>query len=266
MFGELLLYSALAIWLFMTSVYLLSMLLKDFSIVDVAWGLGFIIVCAVSGWFATNILMIQLLVGGLVLLWGVRLALYIAYRKRGKDEDWRYKQWREDWGQNAWWRSYLQVFMLQGLVMLIVALPIIMINATPTNRLEGYYIVGLVVWMVGYFFEVVGDMQMLAFKSDSENKGKIMTTGLWKYTRHPNYFGEAVMWWGIFIIALESLNGFYTIVSPLLLTFLLLRVSGVKKLESKYKNNKDYQKYIKHTSSFIPWKKLSGKRVEVTVS
>jgi steroid 5-alpha reductase family enzyme len=142
--------------------------------------------------------------------------------------------------------------MLQGALMLVIAYPIIMNNATDTGSLTILEIIGLAIWIVGFIFEALGDKQLKDFIGDKKNKGHIMKKGLWKYTRHPNYFGEATMWWGIFIITLSSKSGIVGIVSPIVITLLLLYVSGVPMLEEHYKDNKEFQAYAKYTSIFIP--------------
>jgi len=143
--------------------------------------------------------------------------------------------------------------MLQGFLLLVISYSIILVNYSMETGIKALDIIGLVLWLVGFFFEAVGDYQLIRFKRDEKNKGKIMTQGLWKYTRHPNYFGECVMWWGIFLIALSVKYGWTAIISPLLITLLLLRVSGVVMLEKKYIGNKEFEDYAKKTSAFFPW-------------
>jgi len=195
----------------------------------------------------------HILVSVLVIIWGLRLAAHIAIRNRGRGEDFRYAQWRKKWGKWFIIRSYFQVFILQGFFLLIIAYPIILINHSKESGISLLDIVGIIFWLKGILFEAIGDYQLLKFKSKAENRGKIMNRGLWKYTRHPNYFGETVIWWGIFLMALSVKHGWSAIISPLLITFLLLRVSGVTMLEKKYKGNKDFEEYAKRTSAFIPW-------------
>jgi steroid 5-alpha reductase family enzyme len=143
--------------------------------------------------------------------------------------------------------------MLQGVFLFIIAQPIIFINFSLREDLTVIDFLGICVWCIGFIFEAVGDYQLRAFKKRPENKGKIMTTGLWKYTRHPNYFGEVIVWWGIFLLALSVKNGWMAVVSPLLISFLILRVSGVTMLEKKYAGNPDFEAYAKRTNAFFPW-------------
>lgn len=250
---NLILYSAIAIFLYMTSVFTIAQIKKDNSIVDIAWGPGFILVSLLTFFMSQEYMFRQILVCVLVVLWGTRLALHITVRKRGKGEDFRYARWRRDWGKWFFLRSLFQIFLLQGIILLVIAYPIILINHLSRGGITILDIIGALVWLTGFSFEAIGDYQLLRFKRLPENKGKIITRGLWKYTRHPNYFGETLIWWGIFLIALSVREGWTAVISPLLITFLLLRVSGVTMLEKKYADNKDFEDYAKRTSPFIPW-------------
>ena len=243
---------ALAIWIYMSLFFLLALFLKDNSIVDIGWGLGFILI--------TILMIIQRPIPGMrgiayifVILWGFRLARHIFLRNRGRSEDFRYAAWREEWG--IWFipRSYLQIFMLQGIIMFIVVYPIVVISVAPLRPVGIIEAIGSIVWSIGFFFETVSDLQLSRFKKDPDNKGKIITTGLWKYTRHPNYFGEVVMWWGIFLLALPVHYGWTAVVSPLLITYLLTKVSGVPLLERKYAGNVQFERYKQRTNTFFPW-------------
>lgn len=222
------------------------------DIADVAWGLGFVLAAAVSlvagGLYSSR----ALLVSALVLIWGVRLALHIHGRNRGKGEDKRYRQWREEWGRWFVLRSFLQVFMLQGVLLLLVAVPIIYINAAAAVPLGWLDLPGLLVWLTGFFFEALGDWQLLRFIRDPRNKGTLMTSGLWRYTRHPNYFGEVTLWWGIWLIACNLPGGWLTVVGPLTITILILKVSGIPMLEKHYQERADFQEYKRRTSPFFP--------------
>ena len=232
---------------------MLAWIKKDNSIVDIAWGIGFILVAILTFILQPVCVARHILVTALIIIWGTRLAAHLAIRNKGRDEDFRYAQWRKDWGKWFLIRSFFQVYMLQGFLLLIIAYPVMLINHSEETGIVFLDILGLVIWLVGFFFEAVGDYQLLTFKRKAENKGKIMTQGLWRYTRHPNYFGETAVWWGIFVIALSVKNGWTAIVSPLLITFLLLKVSGVTMLEKKYVGNKEFEEYAKRTRAFFPW-------------
>jgi len=264
-FIELLAVAAVFIFVFMSAFWIVSIDRQDAGIADVAWGLGFIVVSFATLYLNVSFVPRSFLVMALVLLWGLRLASYIIMRNKGKGEDWRYAQWRKDWGKNFLWRSYVQVFLLQGLLMLLVSVPVIFVHyASVDEPLVWIDIAGALVWFVGFVFETVGDYQLMIFKAKPRNKGKVIKSGLWAYTRHPNYFGEIVQWWGIFIIALALADGVFSIIGPLTISYLILRVSGIPLLEKKYKGNKEYEQYKKVTSGFFPWfpKRTMGQKVK----
>ena len=244
---------ALIVWIFMSIIFIIAMVRKDNSIVDVAWGLGFILIALVSFFWKRGFVGREMLVTGLILAWGLRLAAHIFLRNRSRDEDFRYAAWRKQWGKWFVPRSYLQVFMLQGFLMLGIAFPVILINHSRLSGLTVLDGLGFCVWLVGFFFEAVGDYQLQVFKRGPKNQGRIMTSGLWSLTRHPNYFGEVAMWWGIFLLAVSVPQGWAALISPVLITFLLLRVSGIPMLEKKYAGNEAFAAYTARTRAFFPW-------------
>lgn len=250
--------AALAVFAYMTAVFLIALLLKDNSIVDIAWGLGFILVALTTLFLGPGFEAHHVLITGLVVVWGLRLASHIFLRNRGRGEDFRYAKWRRDWGRWVVPRSFLQIFMLQGVFMLIIASPIVLVNRSSEEGLIVLDGLGVFLWLTGFLFEAVGDQQLKRFKQKPESKGKIMTSGLWRYTRHPNYFGEAALWWGIFLIALSVRGGWAAVVSPLTISFLLLKVSGVRMLEKKYAGNEEFGVYARRTSAFFPWFSKKG--------
>jgi steroid 5-alpha reductase family enzyme len=244
---------AISSLLFMIGVFLYSLLKKDNSIADIAWGIGFIITAITSLLFHPVYSPKQILTLSLIILWGTRLAIHITMRNRGRSEDFRYKQWRDQWGNKTLIKSFFQVYILQWLLMQCIATSIVIINTFGFPAIHMLDIVGCFIWGVGFIFETIGDYQLLLFKRNIENKGKIMDTGLWKYTRHPNYFGEVTQWWGIFVIALSSPYGFLALISPLVITTLILKVSGIPLLEKKYIGNALFEQYKQKTSVFFPW-------------
>lgn len=253
MFLNSLLISSLFVFIFVTSFFFLALSLKNNSVADIAWGLGFPLIAYVTLFANGMSSPRQLLITLLVLLWGIRLSSHIFLRNKGKKEDFRYMEWRKQWGEHWKIKSYLYVFLLQGFLMLLVAFPVIFTNTYDGPSLGLFDRTGVLLWIIGFYFETVGDWQLMQFRRKTTNKGKVLQTGLWKYTRHPNYFGESLMWWGIYIITLSNLNAWWTLIGPLFITYSLLKVSGVTLLEKKYEGNKEYKEYQKNTSAFIPW-------------
>jgi steroid 5-alpha reductase family enzyme len=241
---------ALALFSYQLLWFTIAIIKKRNDVADVAWGLGFVLLAWLAYAFGEQTDQ-ALLVNILVTVWGVRLAFHIYARNRGKSEDFRYAQWRKEW-QNFYVRSFLQVFMLQGFFLFVIAWPVMFVNLAAPMPWKVWDVVGVLFWLIGFGFESIGDYQLKEFKKNTANRGKIITTGLWRYTRHPNYFGEAVQWWGIFIIASSLPMGWITVVSPVLITYLLRYVSGVPMLERKYANHPDFEEYARRTSVFFP--------------
>ena len=185
-------------------------------------------------------------------VWGLRLSWHILRRFLRNTEDRRYLALAQKWGKWAELRSYLSIFVLQGALMLVISAPVIAIMTTDSPPLQLLTLLGAVVWLIGFYFEAVGDRQLTQFLQNPHNKGKLMTTGLWRYTRHPNYFGEISQWWGIFVIALAVPYGLISIVGPLTVTILIVKVTGIPTVEANYKGRKDWQRYAAHTSKFLP--------------
>ncbi|EUJ23791.1 hypothetical protein PGRAN_06774 [Listeria grandensis FSL F6-0971] len=245
--------AGLVLWIYFTILFLWAQKLKNNSIVDLAWGPGFVIVALYTYFFGGEMTAQGLIVTIFVFIWGMRLFLHLANRNIGKPEDYRYVNMRKRWGTHfAKLKAYLNVFILQGVLLYIISLPILLVNTTSANALAWWNYAGMAVWIIGFFFEVVGDEQLRRFKKNPENKGKLIMTGLWKYTRHPNYFGEALSWWGIFLVSFTGAASLWGIIGPVIITLLLLFVSGVPLLEKKYKDRPDFQAYAKRTSKFIP--------------
>lgn len=241
---------ALTLLGYMTLWFIVSLIKKRNDIADIAWGLGFVLMAWLS-FFLSGFSFNALIVNCLVTIWGIRLAWHIYHRNKNKPEDSRYLEWRKTW-KNFYLRSYLQVFMLQGIFLFLISQPVIFINFAATSKLGILEIIGLIIWGLGFYFESTGDRQLKQFISNPANKGKLMNKGLWKYSRHPNYFGEVTQWWGIFVIALSIPGSFFTIIGPLTITTLILFVSGIPLLEKKYAGRPDWEEYKKRTSIFIP--------------
>lgn len=232
--------------------FVISLIKKRNDVADLAWGLGFV----VMAWSAFFLYQTQglrpLLVNFLVTIWGARLAWHIFLRLIKSGEDQRYQNWRQEWGKWVVIRSYWQVFILQGIFLFFIVTPVVIINKNSYTSLNLLDYLGILIWLIGFFFETVGDWQLKQFVSSPKNKGKLMQSGLWKYSRHPNYFGEVTMWWGIYLIALSVPNGYLTMIGPLTISYLILFVSGVPLLEKKYQGRADFEAYKKRTSIFFP--------------
>ncbi|MDJ0741295.1 MAG: DUF1295 domain-containing protein [Gammaproteobacteria bacterium] len=233
------------------ATWLLSLRLRDVSIVDSLWSLMFLAAAIAYLAAVADPAARALLVVGLVALWAVRLATYITWRNWGEPEDSRYQAIRERNQPGFAFKSLYLVFALQALIAWIISLPLL--AAIHGDSALGWLdVAGVALFAIGWLFETVGDWQMAAFKRDPVNKGKVLDSGLWRYTRHPNYFGNACIWWGLFLIAVAA-GGWWTVISPLLMTFLLLKVSGVALLEADIAERRPaYRDYIERTNAFLP--------------
>ena len=236
----------------MSILYAISVWRKDNGTADIGYGVGFIVAVSVAAAFA-GLTWATSILAGMVYVWGSRLAIRIFLKNRGKQEDFRYRAWREAWGSRFLMRSFLQIYMLQGAVIFTVVLPVLLAIISPVQIQAPFFWLGVCLWVVGFVFEAVADFQLDSFIAAPLNKGRIMQSGLWRYSRHPNYFGESLMWWGMAISAAGMsaypLVGF---ISPALITFLLLKVSGVPLLEKRWEGNPAWEEYKKRTSVFIP--------------
>jgi steroid 5-alpha reductase family enzyme len=239
----------------LTLVWLLSVRLRDASIADVCWGPGFVLLVWLYCGLSPAMTPRAWLLAVLMTLWGTRLSLHIARRNHGNGEDPRYRAMRASQGPAFWWRSLFTVFWLQGTILWFVALPLLVaVRAPQPAAWTSADALGVLLFAVGVGFEIVGDHQLARFKAEPSNRGQVLDRGLWRYTRHPNYFGDATLWWGVYIIACATPGGWLTVMSPALMSFLLIRVSGVKLLEDGLKASKPgYRAYIERTPSFFPW-------------
>ncbi len=253
MTGEVMLGAAVAIVVLMVGTWLVSLAWHDASIVDPVWPLGFVVVVWVSRAIADGLDARQWLLVALVSIWGLRLSGYLAWRKRGAPEDFRYQAMRRKYGARFPAVSLVTVFLLQGGLMWIVSLPAQLGQVRATPDLGVLAALGTVLWLVGFGFETVGDAQLARFKTDPASAGQVMDRGLWRYTRHPNYFGDACVWWGIALVAAETGIGAVGLVGALVMNVLLARVSGVPMLErTMAKRRPGYPEYVRRTSGFFP--------------
>jgi steroid 5-alpha reductase family enzyme len=239
----------------MTILWIVSVIIKNVSIVDLFWGLGFVItaiyyfIACEGDPFRKSVLLT------LVAIWGVRLSGYLAWRNIGKGEDFRYREFRKKYGENRyWWVSFFQTFLLQGVLMWIISLPLLGAMFYREHTFPQIFdFAGIFFWFTGFIFETGGDIQLARFKSNPANKGKVLDTGFWKYTRHPNYFGDSSVWWGYGLFCLAA-GSYLPLTGSFLMTLLIIRVSGVVLLEKSLAEQKpQYKDYISRTSSFIPW-------------
>lgn len=246
---------AALVFIYMTAWFLVALVAKRNDLADVAWGLGFIVIAVyLLAHTGAPRDARQYLATALVALWGLRLAWHVARRnlRPGHGEDPRYAAWRRDWGRWFVLRSYLQIFILQGIFMVLISAPVIVIGSVAGPALGWLDALGVAVWVLGYYFEVAGDAQLAAFLREPANRGHIMDRGLWAWTRHPNYFGESAMWWGLGIVALAVPGGWIGLVGPALITFLLVKVSGVPMLERRKAGQPEWEAYKARTSMFLP--------------
>jgi len=252
--GHAMVVAAVAIVALMLVMWVISVVITNASIVDIVWGLGFVLVAwAVRLTTDRGDDARQWLLVAMTTAWGLRLAVHLFIRNHGHGEDYRYRAMRKHYGPRFGVISLYSVFGLQGLLMFVVSLPVQLGQADPTPGLGVVAAVGVALWAIGMFFESVGDAQLARFKANPDNAGGVMNQGLWRYTRHPNYFGDACVWWGIGIVAAETGAGAWGLIGSAVMTFLLRRVSGVTMLEKTIgRRRAGYDEYIRTTSPFIP--------------
>jgi steroid 5-alpha reductase family enzyme len=247
--------NALLVAAMFTALWVASVRLRDASIVDPWWSIGFLAVAlrtvSSSGPSPAKVLLVAM-----VAVWALRLSLHLHRRAKGKPEDPRYQAFRKHFGEaRYWWVSFFQVFMLQGALLLVVSAPLqCALAVRGDDPLRWNDLLGAALWLLGFAFEAVGDAQLQAFRDDPTKRGTVLDTGLWRYTRHPNYFGDALLWWGFGLCALDAPWGTVALVGPVLMTVLLRRVSGVTMLEPMLTRTRPgYAEYVRRTPAFFPW-------------
>lgn len=237
-----------------TLLWLLSVALRNASIVDIFWGFAYVIVNAFYFFKVASPEPRNYLLLALVSIWGLRLTLYLLWRNAGKGEDFRYQEFRRNYGvKRYWWVSFFQTFLLQGILVMLVSFPLLGVHFGNTKALNLIDYLALTIWMIGFVFEAGGDYQLARFKANPANKGKVLDTGVWRYTRHPNYFGDAAVWWAFALFSVAA-GSYWQILGSIIMTLLLIKVSGVALLEKSLKDTKpQYREYIQKTPSFFPW-------------
>lgn len=251
--------SFLSILVMMGIVFLLAAWRKNNGLVDIAWGIGFVIVAHTSYQYHEVRSNQHLIFNTLVAMWAYRLSAYLTKRNLSGPEDFRYAQMRAAWGKQVLWRSVFQIYLLQAVLLFLISLPIIFVNTTSNFSAPDWaFYAGLPLFFIGFLFEFVADWQKLRFKKKPENNGKVMRSGLWRFSRHPNYFGEVTLWWALFILSIGANYWWLGIISPLLVTVLILKVSGIPLLEKHHATNPDYAEYAKRTSVFFPLPPAKG--------
>ncbi|MCJ7449710.1 MAG: DUF1295 domain-containing protein [Bacteroidales bacterium] len=243
------------IMIFMTSLWIVSVIIKNVSIVDLFWGFGFVLASAYYFMNSDGFYTRKVLIMSLVAIWGLRLSAYLVWRNYGKGEDFRYRNFRKNYGEKRyWWISFFKTFLLQGILMWLISAPLLGAQFYGQNKaLNILDYIGIIFWITGILFEAGGDFQLAVFKANPANRGKVLDKGFWRYTRHPNYFGDSSVWWGYGFICLAA-GSYLPALGSVLMTALIIKVSGVALLEKNLKVHKpQYKEYIERTSSFIPW-------------
>jgi steroid 5-alpha reductase family enzyme len=258
---DILLINLLTVLALMFLGWLISVKKDNVTLVDSLWGLGFVAIAWMTVWLTPDKGPRQAWMAVLVTLWGLRLSLHLSWRNWGQGEDPRYGQWRKASGERFWIVSLYKVFLLQAIFLWLIALSLQVGQMSPTPpRLTAFDYGGIALWTVGFLFESAADWQLLRFKANPANKGQVMDRGLWAYSRHPNYFGEVLVWWGLFLMTLATPNSAWTIVSPLIITTVLLKMTGIPLTEEAIARTRPgYTDYVRRTNAFIPgWPRKEG--------
>lgn len=256
---ELFLFTSASLFLYMNIAFVISLIRKDNGTADIFYGGGFIVISIIT-YYLTSFRPLSFVMMLMILIWGTRLAIRIALRNHKKPEDFRYKKYRNEWGKSFLLRSYLQIYILQGIFIYLVSTPIIFLGIFGTSTYNSILLTfGISLWTIGFLFESISDIQLDKFIKNPNNKGGLLTSGLWRYSRHPNYFGESLMWWAITVFSiggiysLFGLRSLIVLISPVLITYTLLKYSGVPMLEEKMKEKTGWDEYKKRTNMFLPW-------------
>lgn len=261
------LFAIIVLYIYILIAAVVGISKKNNAIMDIFYGPGYFVLIfstfLLNFYITGTYTLRQLITTILILIWAIRLATYVHIRNRGKPEDRRYANIRKKWkdqGKNVAFMSLFKIYLFQGLVIIIVGFSAVWINAIddPTlftfqDPLDLTLWAGILIWAFGFYFETIGDYQLYTFLNNPNRSKSVMDKGLWKYTQHPNYFGEVTQWWGVFIISLGIPFGFITIFSSIYITFQIIKVSGVRLLNKSFEGDPEYQAYQKRTPQFIPW-------------
>jgi len=254
-FIQIYIHALMVIMIMMTILWIASIIIKNVSIVDLFWGLGFVVATTFYFIKSEGFEPRKIIVLFMVAFWGLRLSVYLAWRNIGKGEDFRYREFRRKYGEKKyWWISFFQTFLLQGVLMWLISAPLLGAQFYGLDKPLGILdYAGLGLWIIGLLFEAGGDFQLSVFKSNPANKGKVLNRGFWRYTRHPNYFGDSAVWWGYGLICIAA-GSYLPAFGSILMTLLIIKISGVALLEKSLKEQKpEYKEYIAKTSAFFPW-------------
>lgn len=254
-FIQIYLQALLVILMLMTILWLVSIIIKNVSIVDLFWGFGFVLVTLFYFIKTDGLNHRKIILMTMVAVWGMRLSIYLAWRNIGKGEDFRYREFRKRYGEKSyWWFSYFQTFLFQGILMWLISAPLLGSQYYGASKDLGIFdYAGIIFWIFGFIFEAGGDFQLARFKADPKNKGRVLNLGFWRYTRHPNYFGDSSVWWGYALICIAA-GSYIPVLGSVLMTTVIIKVSGVAILEKSLKVQKpEYNEYIRKTSAFFPW-------------
>lgn len=249
--------SALFLFIYVSICGVISIRKKRADFADIAWGPGFLLI-AWTSFILSSFSYLSLAVNALISIWSIRLAVHIYLKHQKQREDFRYENLKKNWGKHISLRIFFQVFIFQGLILYIVSLPILWINTHPESLSMSFFQKAIPIWFVGFVIETISDYQLLVFKSIPSNQGKLLKIGLWSYVRHPNYLGEIIQWWSVWFMSISIPWGWILIISPALITYLIVKVSGIAPLEEKMKNHPEFADYAKNTPSLIPFSILNG--------
>lgn len=248
-------FSLLAAMVFMSLMFIIGKRMQRYDIVDVAWGLVFIVITSASLLLGDQIDFVRLLVLAMVSVWGLRLSSHIYRRLRATtSEDKRYVELRKKWrSSNENVAIFFRIYIVQAMLASIVCLPVVILNTSASNVSLPFVIVGFIIWAIGFTIEFLADRQLRQFIGNAQNKGQLMTRGLWGYSRHPNYFGELLLWWGVGIIAVGVPSGWVGLIGPAMISYLIIFVSGIPPTERAFAGRPGWDRYKRQTSVLIPW-------------